>query len=84
MEALLRLWENDDLLDREKKTDRLRWEFADELCESHYFSVEVLLAYLVKLQGLERWMELDPKTGEETFRRLIASLKDNVRIPAEA
>ncbi len=84
MDSLLRISEEPDLLEREKKIDRLKWAYLDELCESCHFSVELLLAYLVKLQSLERWIALDARTGEEKFRSLIASLKENVAIPKEA
>lgn len=82
-EAVLRLSEEEDLLEREKKTDRIKWDFLDELSSTCYFSVEVLLVYLIKLQSLERWMELDPRSGEEKFRALIASMKSTVQTQAK-
>lgn len=80
-ETVLRLMDDSDLLQRERKLDAMSWEYLDGLCTSYYFSVEVLLAYLVKLQMIERWMQLDAKAGEEMFRQLIASMKEGVRIP---
>lgn len=82
MDAILRICEEDNLLEREKQIDRLQWNYLDELCTSCYFSIEVLLSYLVKLQSLERWIQLDPKAGEEKFRALIQSMKQEVEIPA--
>ena len=81
-ETLLRLYEETDLLAREKKVDALKWQYLEELCVGHEFSVEVLLSYLIRLQGLERWIHLSPKEGEERFRTLIAALKENVQLPA--
>ncbi len=80
VEAVLRLADESDLLQKEKKIDRIQWDFLDNLCTGYYFSIEVLLAYLIKLQSLERWLKLDAKQGEEIFRHLIVSMKENVQI----
>ncbi len=80
IDTVLRMSDENDLLLKEKKTDRLQWDFLDELCTDYYFSVEVLLAYLVKLQSVERWLSLDAKEGEAIFRQLIQSMKENVQI----
>lgn len=78
-ETVIRLSEEEDLLEKEKRIDRIKWDYLDELCSTCYFSVEVLLSYLVKIQSLERWIELDPRSGEEKFRSLIASMKSSVQ-----
>lgn len=80
IESILRMSDEKDLLVKEKKIDRLQWDFLDELCTDYYFSIEVLLAYLVKLQSVERWLKLDAQRGEEIFRELIRSMKENVKI----
>lgn len=79
---LLSINEEENMLLREKKIDELVWHFLDEQCLFHYFSAEKLLAYLIKLKSLERWISLDPKTGEDRFRSLLAELRSNAHIPA--
>jgi hypothetical protein len=84
MDKLLNLAEEENLLEREKMIDRFKWDYLDEQTVFYYFSVEVLLAFLIKLKSLERWMLLDPKTGEEIFRTLVSSLRSSVNTPADA
>jgi hypothetical protein len=80
IETLMRMNDESDLLRKEKQIDRIQWEFLDELCTGYYFSIEVLLAYLIKLQSVERWLKLDAKQGEEIFRHLILSMKEGAQL----
>lgn len=73
--ALQRIAEETDLLVREKKTDRLKWEWLDEQTFFNPFNMESVFAYLLKLEMLERWVTLDKATGEETFRKLVGVMK---------
>ncbi len=84
MDNLLTIADEDNLLEREKMIDRFKWNYLDQHSVKYYFSVEVLLVFLIKLKSLERWLSLDPKTGEENFRSLVSSLRTSVRMPAEA
>lgn len=80
MESILRMSDDNDLLLKEKKLDRIQWDYLDELCTDYYFSVEVLLAYLVKLQSVERWLQLNAQKGEEIFRQLLMSMKEKAEM----
>ncbi len=84
MDSLLAIADEENLLEREKMIDRLKWDYLDQLSVFCYFSVEVLLVFLIKLKSLERWLSLDPKNGEEKFRSLVSSLRTSVRMPADA
>lgn len=82
LEDLLEL-EHGNWLERESGLDRLRWQFLDELLAFHYFSLEPLLAYLIKLMLLERWQTLEEETGAERFRQLTESLENSIQFPQE-
>lgn len=84
MDNLLNLADEENLLEREKMIDRIKWDYLDEHSVKYYFSVEVLLTFLIKLKSLERWLSLDPKAGEENFRSLVSSLRNSVNMPADA
>lgn len=84
MDSLLAIADEENLLEREKMIDRLKWDYLDEHSVHYYFSVEILLVFLIKLKSLERWLSLDPKSGEESFRSLVNSLRTSVRMPADA
>lgn len=83
IDKVLQIVEIDDILAREKAIDLLRWNYLDELNTFNYFSVEVLIAYLVKLGIVERWLKLDLPTGEEMFRRMLGELHNSYEFPNE-
>ncbi|MFO7613548.1 MAG: DUF2764 family protein [Bacteroidales bacterium] len=75
IETLLTIDESDNLLEKEKSVDMLRWDILDELNTFHYFTIEVLLAFIIKLFMVERWLQLDPETGKQLFIKLITDLE---------
>lgn len=78
---LLMLEEEPELLEREEETDILRWNYIDELNTFNYFTIEVLLGYLLKLSILERWSILGPEEGLEAFRGLVRRLEQSFEFP---
>jgi hypothetical protein len=76
-------WEDNHWLEREMALDAIRWNYIDELNTFHYFSVEILLGYLIKLFLLERWTPLDRAKGEEDFKRLVGDLEQSFDFPNE-
>lgn len=83
IEKVLAVAESDDILSREKAIDLLRWSYLDELNTFNYFTVEVLMAYYLKLRMIERWIRLDFATGEKLFRRLLGELQNSYEFPNE-
>ena len=77
--AVQRIADESDLLLREKKTDQLKWDWMEEYTVFKTFTVERVLVWLLKLEMLERWAKLDKTTGEQTFRRLVGSMKTGSR-----
>ena len=82
-EPLQRIVEIDELVEREKKVDLLKWKWLDEESFFNYFTVERLFVFLLELEMIERWISLDKEKGSELFRKMIQSLKDEVQIPEE-
>ena len=83
IEKLISILENKNLLDREKNIDILKWNYLDELTTFHYFSIEVVLSFMIKLIVLNRWMELDKETGNELFKKFLYDLKTTYKFPIE-
>jgi hypothetical protein len=83
IERLLRAEEQNNPLDREWAIDELRWETIGELNTFNYFSIEVILGFVLRLAILERWQRLDPERGAALFRRLIDNLERDFRFPNE-
>lgn len=65
----------DDLVEFEKNIDTLRWEMLNELTTFTYFQIETVLAFVGKLEMVERWQKLDPETGKEKLEKLLNELK---------
>jgi hypothetical protein len=83
IEALIKISEVAELMEREKRLDSLRWEWMDEQTFFDYFTVERLFVFLVQLEMVERWIMLDKEKGNQLFRNIINTLKNEVQIPAE-
>ncbi|MFR9619987.1 MAG: DUF2764 family protein [Rikenellaceae bacterium] len=63
-----------NILEKEHKIDLVRWEIAEELAEGEYFTLDVVLSYLVRVNIVARWRVLDAKIGREMFERLMSGL----------
>lgn len=83
MEQLVKISEVNELVEREKKIDQLRWNWMEEATFFNYFTIERLFVFLLQLDMVERWIVLDKEKGNVLFRSIIATLKDEVQIPAE-
>ncbi len=83
LELLVKISETEELVEREKKIDQLRWNWMEEATFYNYFTVERLFVFLLQLEMIERWISLDKEKGSQMFRSIIAALKDEVQIPAE-
>lgn len=77
-ELVSRIAEENDLLEREKKIDALKWNWLDENTFFKYFSIEKILVYILKIQMLERWKLLSIEKGTEIFRNMVGELKKGV------
>ena len=82
-ETILRISEETDIYERERKIDKFRWDWLEDNTVFDYFNIEYLFAYLCKLQILERWVQLNAEEGERVFRELIATMKKEVKLPDE-
>lgn len=82
-ENLQKISEITELVEREKKLDALRWNWMEDAIFFDYFTIERVFAFLLKLEMIERWIALDKEKGNQLFRSIIESLKNEVQIPAE-
>lgn len=62
----------DSPLAADEELDRVRWRFLEELAFGHYFDVEILVVYRLKLRILERRVRFDPVVGAALLDRLLA------------
>ena len=56
----------------ESYLDKIRWEKIEELGKGHYFDIEYLITYALKLLILERWNNINKEGGMQELKTLIA------------
>lgn len=83
MEELLKIDEINQLMEREKRVDELRWKWMENVTLTDYFTIERLFVFLVQISMIERWNLLDSEKGDHLFRGMIDSLKNEAQIPKE-
>ena len=68
-----------DIIAREKAIDDLYWEKLDELSLMHYFDMNVIMAFILKLHIIDRWHILDENTGREMFKKLVDEVRSTFK-----
>ena len=81
--TLVNAYDNENLYNREKQIDVLRWKRLEHLTDLNFFSVEAVLVYLLKMQILDRWVKLDKESGEAAFKNILDQLQSNYEFPKE-
>ena len=71
------------MIEKEKAIDKIKWDYLDEFTFFHYFTIEKIVSFTLKIGIIERWMKLDPETGTSLLHKLIDELKTSYKFPAE-
>ena len=80
---LVSISQETDPATKERRIDRLKWDWIENESIKYNFSIEVIFSYLIKLDMVDRWMKLDAERGENLLRNLIANIKGRVAVPVE-
>ena len=83
VQQVLQISEEQDLSVREHRIDQLKWDYLDSLTFADTFSIDTMLAYLLKLQMLSRWSSLDAEVGKSRFREIMDQLNHESRSDLE-
>ena len=73
--ALEAVLNSGDILTRERGLDDLMWEKISSLTLFNYFDINVILAFIAKLNIVARWYKLDEQAGREMFKRLVDEVR---------
>jgi hypothetical protein len=65
---------NDSIVEKENKIDMLKWAFLEDATFFHYFTIEKILAFILKLDIVERWLKHEPENGKMLLENLINNL----------
>lgn len=83
IDKLLSIYDNDNLVSRERAIDKIKWDFMDDLNTFNYFTIEVIFAYVIKIRMIERWIKLDEETGRKMFKKLLSDLNNSFEFAKE-
>ena len=72
--VLAAVGDEQNLVEKERKVDLIRWNEALDLATFDYFSIDAILSYMVRIGIVARWTRLDPTRGREMFDRLLSEL----------
>ncbi len=68
---------NKEMQDKEKQIDELKWQFLNENTFFHYFTIEKVLSFIIKLNITERWLKLDEEEGKQVFEKILTELTED-------
>lgn len=77
--SIIQIAEEMDITRRERMLDLFRWNWIEEKYFRNVFGIEHVLGYYLQLGIIERWVNLNEVKGEETFRKIVYSLKQESR-----
>lgn len=83
LEDVLRIADESNLFEREKKVDLLKWKWIEEHAFFKYFTIEKVFAYLLQLSFIERWVDLNKETGKKVFRDFVHNMQSSFDFPEE-
>jgi hypothetical protein len=72
-----------DITDKEKRIDFIKWRFIDEQTVFSYFTIEKILSYIIKLEIVERWLNMNRREGEQLFSRLVNDMAESYTFSEE-
>ncbi len=81
IDELTSISKKEDIREREQAIDELKWSFLDEKTFFHYFTIEKILAFIIKLGMIERWLDIDKEHSNELFKKLLKELQDSYELP---
>ncbi len=83
LEALTRLTEQNDIIEKEKGYDALRWKWLEDRTFFDYFTIPRIMAYFNRLQIVYRWIHLSQSVGEKRFGQVLHDLENSFEFPEE-
>lgn len=80
VQDIMSLVEVENLMEREKRMDALRFQWLENATLYIDFSIENVLAYYLQIEMLNRWSVLTVEQGEKVFRELVVDMKKGISL----
>lgn len=81
MDELIAISRREDIKEREQALDLLKWKYLDDAVFFHYFTIERILAFVIKLGMIERWLDIDKDHSNTMFKKLLKELQASYKLP---
>ena len=81
--ALVRIYEQNNILYRERGYDILRWRWIEDYNFFNYFNIDRILGYYCQLRILARWIKSSPESGKEVFNTILSDLNNSFSFPED-
>jgi hypothetical protein len=77
IDQIIGIHENTDIVEQEMSFDLLKWNYLDNLNTFNYFSIEQILAFVIKFIMVERWTTLETEHSKEIFKKMLNDLENS-------
>lgn len=77
VEKVVALMDEGNLVARERGLDMMIWDFLDEAVVFEYFSMDVVICFLLKLMIVERWSRMSSESGREVFMEMVRKFRES-------
>jgi len=76
--AIFKIAMENEFIEREKRIDLFRWNYIDSITFFEYFSIDMILGYLIKYSIVRRWLGMDPETGRNMLQHFIKDTESRI------
>lgn len=77
IDQVIGIYENTDIVEQEMTFDLFKWNYLDKLNTFNYFSIEQILAFVIKFIMVERWTKLETENSKEIFKKMLNDLENS-------
>lgn len=77
IDQVIGIYENTNIVEQEMTFDLLKWSYLDKLNTFNYFSIEQILAFVIRFIMVERWTKLETEHSKEIFKKMLNDLENS-------
>ena len=78
--SAVKILDTNNILEREKAIDLLRWKTAEEIVLYNLFDIDYILSLILKAAIIRRWSLLDKEQGAALFRRFVEEVRGTFKL----
>ena len=81
LDEIIAISRKEDIREREQAIDEMKWKYLEEETFFHYFTIERIMSFTIKLEMIERWLDVDKDHSNELFKKLLTELQSSYKLP---